>query len=170
MAAKYNLDHGMKLLNLYPMARLRLELDHDWSIKPGAYGRGLKQQTSPALWARLESTYAGAGLEDNWDALLRTMSGKTNLERRTIRRTLLLFFRLRQSGGPYIPVCPVTPEQLPRCRKRPQGATTILLMTRLAIAIGLGIRSRTTGSSNTHECVCSILFMKDLVVENDTEK
>ena len=50
------------------------------------------------------------------------------------------------------------------------GATTILLMTRLAIAIGLGIQSRTTGRSNTHECVCSILFMKDLVVENDTEK
>jgi aminoglycoside 6-adenylyltransferase len=27
----------------------------------------------PGLWTELESTYAGAGLQDNWDAMWRTI-------------------------------------------------------------------------------------------------
>jgi aminoglycoside 6-adenylyltransferase len=74
LAAKYNLDHAMKLLNLYRMFVWRFELDHNWSIKPGDYGRGLKNHISADLWAKLESTYTGAGLEDNWEALFKTIS------------------------------------------------------------------------------------------------
>ena len=74
LAAKYNLDHAMKLLHLCPMLVWRFELDHAWSIKPGDYGRGLKKHISPELWARLESTYVGAGLEENWEALFKTVA------------------------------------------------------------------------------------------------
>jgi aminoglycoside 6-adenylyltransferase len=73
VAAKHVLDHNMKLLNLYRMFAWRFELDHNWSIKPGDHGRGLKKHISPDLWARLEETYVGAGLEENWDALFRTI-------------------------------------------------------------------------------------------------
>jgi len=74
MAAKYNLDHGMKLDNLRIMLEWRLEIDQHWSVKPGPYGRRLKKWLSPDLWAELGSTYTGAGLEANWKAMFRTIA------------------------------------------------------------------------------------------------
>ena len=74
MAAKHTLDHSMKQGYLLPMLEWRLEVDHDWALKPGLYGRGLKKRLSSDLWAELESTYAGAGLEQNWEALFRTIA------------------------------------------------------------------------------------------------
>ncbi len=73
MAAKYSLDHGMKLDNLRLMLEWRMEIDHQWSVKPGPYGRRLKQWLRPDLWAELESTYTGAGPEANWEAMFRTV-------------------------------------------------------------------------------------------------
>jgi len=74
MAAKYNLDYGMKLDNLRIMLEWRLEIDQHWSVKPGTYGRRLKKWTSPDIWAEMESTYTGAGLEANWEAMFRTIA------------------------------------------------------------------------------------------------
>ena len=74
MAAIYNLDHGMKLDNLRLMLEWRLEIDHKWSVKPGPYGRRLKQWLRPDLWTELESTYTGAGLDANWAAMFRTIA------------------------------------------------------------------------------------------------
>jgi aminoglycoside 6-adenylyltransferase len=74
MAAKYNLDKAMKLDNLRKMLEWRMEIDHDWSVRPGAYGRGLKKRLKPETWLELESTYVGAGIEENWDALFRTLA------------------------------------------------------------------------------------------------
>lgn len=73
MPAKYNLDYAMKFKNLRQMLEWRMELDHRWSVKPGAYGKGLKKHLSPEVWSELESTYVGAGLEENWDALFKTI-------------------------------------------------------------------------------------------------
>ena len=50
----------------------RIELDHEWSLRPGAYGRGLEQLLPPELAAELAATYVGAGVEENWDALFAT--------------------------------------------------------------------------------------------------
>ena len=50
----------------------RIELDHDWSLRPGAYGRGLERLLPPELAAELAATYVGAGVEENWDALFAT--------------------------------------------------------------------------------------------------
>ncbi len=74
MAAKFNLDHGMKLDNLRPMLEWRIEMDHQWLVKPGPYGRRLKKWLRADLWAELESTYTGAGLEENWEAIFRTIA------------------------------------------------------------------------------------------------
>lgn len=74
MAAKYNLDHGMKLDNLRKMLEWRGEIEQQWSVKPGPYGRSLKQWTSADIWAELERTYTGAELEENWEALFRTVA------------------------------------------------------------------------------------------------
>jgi aminoglycoside 6-adenylyltransferase len=74
MAAKYNLDHAMKMDNLRLMLEWRMETDHQWSVKPGTYGRRLKKWLSPDLWAELENTYTGARLEENWEAMFRTIA------------------------------------------------------------------------------------------------
>ena len=74
MAAKYNLDHAMKMVNLRRMLEWRLEIDQKWSVKPGPYGRRLKKWLRPDLWAELENTYTGAGLEANWEAMFRTIA------------------------------------------------------------------------------------------------
>jgi aminoglycoside 6-adenylyltransferase len=74
MAAKYNLDHAMKMNSLRPMLEWRMEIDRGWSVKPGAYGKGLKRHLTPETWQELKSTYAGAGEQENWDALFRTIA------------------------------------------------------------------------------------------------
>lgn len=73
MAAKHILDHCMKQEQLRPMLEWHVEIDHQWSVKPGPYGRRLKQGLRPDLWAELESTYTGAELEANWVTLFRTI-------------------------------------------------------------------------------------------------
>lgn len=74
MAAKYNLDYAMKHDDLLPMLEWLVEIDHGWSVKPGPYGRRLKRWLRPDLWAELEGTYAGGGLEENWEAVFRTIA------------------------------------------------------------------------------------------------
>jgi aminoglycoside 6-adenylyltransferase len=73
MAAKHALDQYMKQEHLLPMLEWHVEMDHQWSVKPGPYGRGLKRWLRPDLWAELERTYTGTELEANWTALLETM-------------------------------------------------------------------------------------------------
>ena len=74
MAAKHILDHSLKQEHLRPMLEWQTEIDHQWKLKPGPYGRRLKQHVRPDLWAELESTYCGTGIEENWEALFRTIS------------------------------------------------------------------------------------------------
>ena len=74
MAAKHILDHSLKQEHLRPMLEWHAEIDHQWTLKPGPYGRGLKRHLRPDLWAEFESTYTGFGLDENWDALFRTIA------------------------------------------------------------------------------------------------
>jgi aminoglycoside 6-adenylyltransferase len=70
---KYCLDYIMKFQCLRKMLEWQLEIDHNWSIRTGAYGKGLKEHSRPEIWAELESTYTGAETEENWAALFRTL-------------------------------------------------------------------------------------------------
>jgi aminoglycoside 6-adenylyltransferase len=72
LPAKYNLDYVIRLDLLRRMLEWSIESDHDWSLKPGVHGRGLKKLLKPEMWSELESTFAGASIEDNWRALFKT--------------------------------------------------------------------------------------------------
>jgi aminoglycoside 6-adenylyltransferase len=74
MAAKHILDDLMKQEYLLPMLEWRVEIDHNWSVKPGPYGRRLKGWLRPDLWAELESTYTAADIAANWDALYKIIA------------------------------------------------------------------------------------------------
>ncbi len=69
--AKFSLDYDMRLKPLRMFLEWRIELDHGWSLKPGAYGRGLERLLPPVLWAGLEATFVGADADENWEALFR---------------------------------------------------------------------------------------------------
>jgi len=73
IAAKHILDHSLKQEHLRPMLEWHAEIDHQWSLKPGPYGRRMKQYLRKHLWTELERTYAGPSLEENWEALFRTI-------------------------------------------------------------------------------------------------
>lgn len=73
LAAKHLLDYYIKQDHLRPMLEWCIEIDHNWSVKPGPYMRGLHRWLRPDLWIELENTYTGAVLEDNLDALSKTV-------------------------------------------------------------------------------------------------
>jgi aminoglycoside 6-adenylyltransferase len=70
--AKFVLDYDMKLGALRRLLEWRVEIDHDWSVKPGRFGRGLERSLPADSWSELASTYVGTDIEDNWNALLRS--------------------------------------------------------------------------------------------------
>ena len=70
--AKFVLEHDMKNVALRRMLEWRVELDHDWSLRPGAYGRGLERLLPGDIAAELARTYVGSEVDDNWEALFRT--------------------------------------------------------------------------------------------------
>lgn len=70
--AKWGLDHEIKLEVLRRLLEWRIEIDHDWSLKPGVNGRGFKRQLPADIWSDLASTYVGPDFEDNWAALFRS--------------------------------------------------------------------------------------------------
>jgi aminoglycoside 6-adenylyltransferase len=74
LPAKWCLDYDMKHIYLRQMLEWRMERDHDWSIPVGNLGKGLKKRLPREIWNQLEHTYAGAGIDDNWEALFHTMA------------------------------------------------------------------------------------------------
>lgn len=73
LPVKWCLDHDMKHVYLRQMLEWRAGIEHNWSLPVGSLGKGLKKQLPAHLWTQLETTYAGASVADNWDALHRTL-------------------------------------------------------------------------------------------------
>jgi aminoglycoside 6-adenylyltransferase len=71
---KFCMDYDIKLGVLRRMLEWRIELDHNWGVKPGVWGRGLKQRLPADIWSELADTYVGLEPEANWDALFRTLA------------------------------------------------------------------------------------------------
>jgi aminoglycoside 6-adenylyltransferase len=74
LPAKWGLDYDMKHVYLRPMLEWLIGLHHNWSVPTGWLGKGLKKKLPPEIWSQLEATYAGANIEDNWEALFRAMA------------------------------------------------------------------------------------------------
>ncbi len=98
MAAKYQLEKEMKIDQLRRMLEWRMEIDYGWSVKPGVTGRGLKQRTRTDLWADLERTYVGPGIEENWEALFTSAELMRKVGARSGRRWVTNILRSCTSG------------------------------------------------------------------------
>ena len=67
--ARYHLDVVLRE-QLMTMLAWYFGVQTGFQKSPGKMGKYLKEYLDPALWALLESTYAGAQPEQSWDALL----------------------------------------------------------------------------------------------------
>ncbi len=74
LPAKWVLDQDMKHKYLRRMLEWRIERDCGWAEPTDWLGKGLKKRLPANIWEALEATYAGAGIEENWEALFRTMA------------------------------------------------------------------------------------------------
>lgn len=74
LPVKWVLDYDMKHVYLLPMLEWRMEIDYGWRVKTGVLGRGLQKRLPSHLWTQLEASYAGADLDANWDALIKTVA------------------------------------------------------------------------------------------------
>ncbi|HLO14813.1 MAG TPA: aminoglycoside 6-adenylyltransferase, partial [Anaerolineales bacterium] len=74
LPVKWCLDYDMKHVYLLPMLEWLMGLHHNWSLPTGSLGKGLKNKLPSEIWSQLETTYAGADISDNWEALFRTMA------------------------------------------------------------------------------------------------
>lgn len=72
--AKWVLDQDLKLETMRRMLEWRIEIDHNWSVKPGVYGRGLKQLLPPDIWREFAGTYVLLDVEETWAALSRVIA------------------------------------------------------------------------------------------------
>ena len=72
LPAKYSLESVMKLDLLRRMLEWRVETDHGWALRPGVFGKGLKEHLDEATWRELGETFVGAEIEANWRALFAT--------------------------------------------------------------------------------------------------
>lgn len=69
LPTKWVLDFDMRFNYLVPMLEWRVECDHDWTLKSGNLGKGLKAHLPDDVWTTMEQTFTGAEPEGNWDAL-----------------------------------------------------------------------------------------------------
>ncbi len=72
--AKWVLDQDLKLETMRRMLEWRIEVDHNWSVKPGVQGRGLKQLLPPNIWSEFAGTYVSLDVEATWAALYRVIA------------------------------------------------------------------------------------------------
>ena len=72
--AKLCLDYEIKLNILRRLLEWRIEIEHNWRLRPGVGGRGFKRFLPGNVWSELARSYVGSGLEENWNALFLTVS------------------------------------------------------------------------------------------------
>jgi aminoglycoside 6-adenylyltransferase len=72
--AKYNLDKVMIIDVLRTMLEWRIEIDHQWNLRPGVLGRHFRERLDPITHDRLERCFADGDIQNNWVALMHTCS------------------------------------------------------------------------------------------------
>jgi aminoglycoside 6-adenylyltransferase len=70
---KYMLNF-IRYEKLRKMLEWKVEIEHNWSLKSGNYGKGLSKYLAPEILDEIENTYAGTGPEADWESLFRIIA------------------------------------------------------------------------------------------------
>ncbi|MGH1519941.1 AadS family aminoglycoside 6-adenylyltransferase [Chryseobacterium sp. JK1] len=69
--AKFMSENILRTDYLVPLIEWYIANSHDWSnITTNKHGRLFKKHLSAELWSRVEATFSGSDIEENWTALL----------------------------------------------------------------------------------------------------
>jgi aminoglycoside 6-adenylyltransferase len=72
--AKFSFDNVLRFRCLQPAIEWYIGMHHRWSVDGKYLGRTFKEFLASGDWRELESTYAGALIEDNWKALFNVIA------------------------------------------------------------------------------------------------
>jgi aminoglycoside 6-adenylyltransferase len=64
----------MRYEKLGKMLEWKAEIEHDWSLKSGNYGKGLVKYLTPEIIRELENTFSSSGENAYWNALFRIIN------------------------------------------------------------------------------------------------
>ncbi len=67
--AKFMTEDNMRTQYLQTLIEWYIGMQHDWKVTTNKRGRLFKQYLSTEMWARIEATFSGSDIEDNWRAL-----------------------------------------------------------------------------------------------------
>ncbi len=71
--AKYMFDKVIRYPYLQTIVEWHIGLQNNWSVSTGVCGKWFKRYLDVETWSELESTYAGADIEENWLAFFKTV-------------------------------------------------------------------------------------------------
>ena len=71
--AKFVLDAQIRFTYFRKLIEWAICVEHGWETQPNKLGRFFRRFIDPKRWDDIESTFAGAGIEDNWSALENSM-------------------------------------------------------------------------------------------------
>ncbi len=67
--AKFMTENMMRTDYLVPIIEWYIGSQHHWNITTNKHGRLFKKYLSPELWMKIEATFSGSKIEENWQAL-----------------------------------------------------------------------------------------------------
>lgn len=71
--AKYSSDWVIRFELLLKMLEWYVQIGRNWECRAGAVGKGMKKLLNENMWIELTKTFTGAGIDENWDALFKTI-------------------------------------------------------------------------------------------------
>lgn len=67
--AKFMSENNIRTDYLVPLIEWYIGSQHDWNISTNKYGRLFKKYLSPEMWHKIERTFSGKEIDQNWEAL-----------------------------------------------------------------------------------------------------
>ncbi|RKS25310.1 aminoglycoside 6-adenylyltransferase [Flavobacterium endophyticum] len=67
--AKFMSEDNMRTQYFTTIIEWHIGLEHDWKVSTNKKGRLFKKYLPSALWKKIEATFSGSDIEDNWRAL-----------------------------------------------------------------------------------------------------
>lgn len=67
--AKFTSEKIIRVEYLIPLIEWYIASEHNWNITTNKYGRLFKKYLSREIWLKIEKTFSGSDLKDNWNAL-----------------------------------------------------------------------------------------------------
>ena len=71
--AKFTFDSVMRFNYFQRLIEWVICIEHGWNTQPNKFGRFFKRYVSPDRWKKIQSTFAGADIQDNWLAFYNSL-------------------------------------------------------------------------------------------------